>query len=154
MVLIVAEPDQMKSSGLQIAREAFEHASVKVGLTVDGVETVPSRNPHMTGVGAALSPEQYLEILSNHQSVNAVVSFIGSPSLTDEQIAELPSSRPYCIVFTTPKPSLKPMLQKHVVDLAIIPRYQPAPNHHPRTTQEWFDSRFQIVMQADLSGLP
>jgi hypothetical protein len=96
--------------------------------------------------GAGLSAKRFLKIVRKNPGVDALVSFIGAPQLSDQELAEM-KTVPKFIAETHSPEKLANLLEKKLLLSAIVPRYEfPAPGpRKPRTSREWFDRYCQIL---------
>src|SRR5262249_42931490 len=107
----------------------------------------------------AVPPGDFFKILKQASESDVVVSFLGPPNLSDDQIAGLGTARPRVIAVCTgdlPKQVNLPrlfgqkLLQAVVVTGGSVPLTPPA----SKRPQDWFDYLFTIVTSANLSELP
>ena len=113
----------------------------------------PEALPEEVGLPA----DDYLRILREYSDVDAIVSFVGSPSLSDTQIRQLPRRIPKCIVFDTGNNRrVRKLLENRVIHAAIVARFDPLPPgaKKPNTMMEWFHAYYQIVTRETASSLP
>ena len=85
--------------------------------------------------------------------MDAIVSFVGAPELSDQDLAQLKTS-PKLIAEAHSPERLINLLDKKILVSAIVPRFEfPAPGpRKPETSRQWFDHYFQIVTSE--SALP
>jgi len=83
------------------------------------------------------------------------VSFVGVPDPEDEDMSKLERKPPRFIAFTRDLDKLPKLFKNRTLRVAIVPRYEfPAPGpENPKTPQEWFDKRFQIVTSNTLAKI-
>ncbi len=107
------------------------------------------------GVGAGLSARRYVRIVNKNLGATAIVSFVGAPDLSDDDITQL-KSQPKFIAESRSVEGLKKLFDKQLLHAAVVSRFQyPTPvKHTPRTRQEWFDQRFQVVTATNATFLP
>ena len=89
--------------------------------------------------------------------VDAIVSFVGAPNLSDADFTELEKTKlPKFVAECGSAAKLKKLFDKKVLQVAIVSRYQfPAPNRQdPKTAREWFEKRYQIVTGESAATLP
>ncbi len=105
--------------------------------------------------GSGLSGRRYVRIVNKNPGADAIVSFIGAPSLTAEDVTQLKAS-PKVIVEARSADKLKKLFEQNLIQAAIVARFQfPTPiKGTPRNAQEWFDQRYQIVTTNNLAELP
>lgn len=107
------------------------------------------------GVGSGLSGRRYVRTVKKNEKADVFVSFIGAPTLTDEEIAEL-GNKPKLIVEDRSPYDLQRLFTNDLLHVAVVSRFQfPSPGtEKPKTPQEWFTKRFQIVTPSMASSLP
>jgi hypothetical protein len=107
------------------------------------------------GLGAGLSGRRFVRAVENNPAADAIVSFVGAPKLTDEQIAEL-QHPPKFIAETKSPDHLPKLFEKNLVQVAVASRFIfPAPGpQNPKTPQDWFDKRYQIVAADSVRDVP
>jgi len=106
------------------------------------------------GLGSGLSGRRFVRAVNNHDS-DAIVSFVGAPSLSKEDIASL-KRKPKFVVETRSPDELLNLFDKGVLDVAIVSRFVfPAPGPlKPSTPQQWFDKRYQVITAEAAKSLP
>ena len=107
------------------------------------------------GVGSGLSGRRYVRTVKKNEKADVFVSFIGAPALSDEEIAEL-GNKPKLIAEARSPDNLQKLFQNQLLQAAVVSRFQfPSPGpEKPKTPQEWFTKRFQIITQSMSSSLP
>lgn len=132
---------------LKVQMAAFEKRLKALGGIVvkERVTLDPGDNPKYRP-GAGLSARRLLKIVRKNPNVAAIVSFVGAPSLTDEDLAQI-KTMPLLIAEAHSPDKLINLLEKKILRAAIVPRFEfPAPGpKKPATGQQWFDYYFQIV---------
>jgi hypothetical protein len=75
--------------------------------------------------------------------------------MSDKDVAEL-AAAPKFIVESRSPDHLPKLFEKHLITVAVVSRYAfPAPGpRKPKTPQEWFDKRFQIVAAEAVGTIP
>jgi hypothetical protein len=124
----------------------------RAGLKVKARHPVP---PVKAGYDIVWTDEDYRAVLEQYPQVAAIVSFVGTPQLSAQNIRGLPSARPKLIVVRSaqPKPT-RLLLEQGVVDAAVLPQVAaPASNVPPKTTREWFDKYYLFVTPATVAKL-
>lgn len=145
--------------------KAFQDTIQKQGgITVAGTEKVssmmfsnlmmPMPGPGMPGAPGEKTEtpaEYFLNLVKKHPntSVDAIVSLVGFPMLSDEEISSLGQNIPKFIVVMPPGPpmSLKKLMEEQVIQCAITPRMTPPPpsTGTPTTPREKFNQSYEIV---------
>jgi hypothetical protein len=146
--------DSHRAPELRIQLQAFEKSLKGLGgITIkDKVVLDPGDNPKFRP-GAGLSAKRFLKIARKRSGVDAIISFVGVPEVTDEELAQLKTA-PRVIAETHSPERLMNLLDKKVLLVAVVPRFEfPAPGpRKPQTSRQWFDRYFQIL--APGSALP
>ncbi|HUJ08614.1 MAG TPA: hypothetical protein VL171_01180 [Verrucomicrobiae bacterium] len=121
------------------------------GLHVTKDRVTPVRE----GREVAWTAENYRSVLESHSQATALISFVGSPQLTDDNIRALPSPRPKLIVVRLAKlETARPLLQQGVVDAAVLPQTDaPSIGHPPKTAREWFDKYYIFATPTTVAQL-
>jgi hypothetical protein len=145
--IVIVTMDARNSPELKIQLAAFEKELKTQGdiAIKDKVILDPGENPKFRP-GSGLSAKRFLKIVRKHHGLDAFVSFVGAPQLSDEDVAQLKSS-PKLIAETHSPEKLMNLLQKKILVCAIVPRFEfPAPGpRQPHTDRQWFDHYFQVV---------
>jgi hypothetical protein len=145
--IVVITMDNRTAPELKVQLEAFQKQLKLLGGVAikETVALDPGDNPKYRP-GAGLSAKRFLKLVRKNQEVDALVSFVGSPELTDEELAQM-KAVPKLIAETHSPEKLLNLLEKKVLLSAIVPRYEfPAPGpRRPQTSRQWFDRYFQIL---------
>ena len=75
---------------------------------------------------ALFPPGQFLKLVQDNSGAGAIVSFVGLPSSLSANTSELQQKHSKIIVVSNRDPELVNLLKSHVIDLAIVPRAEPA----------------------------
>ncbi len=132
---------------LQTQLAAFSRTLKKLGdYEIKERELDPKDQPKY-GVGAGLSGRRFVRTVKKEAKADALVSFIGAPKLAEEEIAELTKAPKFIAECRSPDP-LPTLFEKHLIQVAVVSRFSfPAPGpSKPKTPQEWFDKRYQVVL--------
>jgi len=146
-----------KAPEMKIQVEEFERALQRIGGFKLNMKELETEGKAKYTTGAGLSGRRFLRVVKNHPEADAIVSFVGAPNLNDEEIAQLTSSKfPKLIAEVRDPEKLKKLFDKKVIQVAIVSRFQfPAPGPtKPRTPEDWFQNRFQIVTAENAASLP
>lgn len=145
--VVIVTMDSRNSPELKIQLNAFEKDLKTMGgiTTKDKVVLDPAENPKYRP-GSGLSAKRFLKICRKHPGADAIVSFVGAPELSDQDLAQLKGS-PKLIAETHSPEKLINLLEKKILVSAIVPRFDfPAPGpRKPETSRQWFDHYFQIL---------
>jgi len=107
------------------------------------------------GLGAGLSGRRFVRTVKNKPKADAIISFVGAPKLSDEEVAEL-TKTPKFIAETRSPDHLPKLFDKQIIQIAVASRFVfPAPGPRKiKTPQQWFDKRYQIVAADSVSTIP
>jgi hypothetical protein len=138
VVLVWGAPsDDASTPGGSPDVRAICAALQKDGLHVLAKESVP---PVRTEHGIAWTAENYRSVLDQYPQAAALISFVGSPQLSAENIRALPATRPKLFVVRLAEPeTAQPLLEQGVLDGAVLPQDQPPAGGPPKTVRETFD---------------
>jgi hypothetical protein len=139
---------------LKIQLQAFRAKLKKLGEYELREYEMDTKDQPKYGVGSGLSGRRYVRTVNKNTNANLFVSFIGAPKLSAEEIAEL-TIKPKLVVESRSGDNLPSLFENKLVIVAIVSRFQfPAPSpEKPRTVEEWFQKRYQIVTSESVQGL-
>jgi hypothetical protein len=145
--IVLVTVDHHTAPELKIQIDSFQkQLKLLGGVTIkDTVVVDPGENLKYRP-GAGLSAKRFLKIVRKNPDVDAIVSFIGAPQLSDQELAET-KTVPKLVAETHSPEKLANLLEKKILLSAIVPRYEfPAPGpRKPKTSRQWFDRYFQIL---------
>ena len=106
-------------------------------------------------VGSGLSGRRYVRTVNKNLDAAAFVSFIGAPHMKEEDITEL-KKVPKLVAEARSVDNLPKLFKKELISIAVASRFNfPAPGPiQPRTAQERFDKRYQIVAADSVGTIP
>jgi hypothetical protein len=143
LVLVVAESANNQSAAFGQTAAAFRKALGK-SLRISVTETVAM--PALLRPGAEPLPADKLAtLLQKYSDTDYLVSFVGVPVLTPEQISQLPSRRPQVVAVVTFCPPTQAMFAQKVLCLAAVSKPEPDQAATGRPAQEMFDTLYQVV---------
>lgn len=132
---------------LKVQLDAFQKSLKALGgITIqDKVVLDPGDNPKYRA-GAGLSGKHLLKVIRKHADADAIVSFVGAPELSDQELAQVRSMPKFIAETHSPEKLIK-LLDKKLLASAVVPRFEfPAPGpRKPHTPREWFDRYFQVI---------
>ena len=145
--ILVVTMKTKKAPEIGIQVDAFEKQLKLISpITIkDEIVLDPGENPKFRP-GAGLSTKRLLKIARKNHGVDAIVSFVGAPPLSDEEIAALKAFPKFFAETRSPE-KLQNMFEKNILQVAIVPRFEfPAPGpRKPETSRQWFDHYFQVI---------
>lgn len=135
--------------------ESFNAALKKLGTYEVREYKMDTKDQPKYGVGSGLSWRRYVRTVKKNENADVFVSFVGAPKVSDEESGEL-EKKPKLIVESRSTDNLPKLFEKQLVQIAVVSRFQfPSPvKENPRTPQEWFTKRYQIVVAAGVAALP
>lgn len=134
---------------------AFKATLKKLGTFEVREYEMDTKDQPKYGVGSGLSGRRYVRTVNKNTNATAFVSFIGVPKLSKEEIAEL-MIKPRFVAEARSVENVPKLFQQQMIDVAIVSRFQypsPAPKK-PRTADEWFTKRYQIVTAKTVGAVP
>ena len=145
--IVVVTVNTPNAPELKVQLDAFQKDLKRLGnITIaDKVVLDPGDNPKYRA-GAGLSAKHLLKIIRKHAGADAIVSFVGTPQLSDQDLAQL-HAMPKLVADTHSPEKLVNLLDKKILVSAVVPRFEfPAPGpRKPHTAREWFDRDFQVI---------
>jgi hypothetical protein len=98
------------------------------------------------GVGTGLSGRRFVRTVNKNENADLFVSFVGAPNLSKEEVKEM-TKKPRLIVESRSGDNLPGLFEAHLLEVAVVSRFEfPAPvQENPKTPEEWFTKRYQIV---------
>jgi len=145
--VVIVSMETGQAPELKIQMEAYERQLNLLGsITVkDRLMLDPGDNPKYRP-GSGLSAKRFLKIVRKNAGADAIVSFVGAPELSDEELAQMKSVPKFIAEAHSPE-KFTNLLEKKILLAAIVPRYEfPAPGpKKPTTGRQWFDHYFQIL---------
>lgn len=140
---------------LKIQMDAFKAALKKLGDYDLREYEMDTKDQPKYGVGSGLSGRRYVRTVKKNENADVIVSFVGAPKLTKEEMAEL-SDKPRLIAESRSVDNLPLLFENKLIAVAVVSRFQfPSPGtDNPKTPQEWFAKRYQVVVAADVATIP
>ena len=140
---------------LKTQLEAFRHTLKQLGDYEIKNHELDTKDQAKYGLGSGLSGRRFVRTVKNNPTAAGIVSFVGAPKLSDAELAEL-SKSPKFIAETKSPDHLPRLFEKQIIQVALASRFVfPAPGpQKPKTAQDWFDKRYQIVVADNISSIP
>ncbi len=133
---------------------AFQQAVSHAGVTIAAVQEI-----HVDPLRpVAVAPGDFFDMLRKAPEGTVIVSFMGPPTLSDEQRAKLGPPRAKVVAFcaaSSPAPAeLRAIFDQQLLAAAVISRHDaPAPGTGPKSNQDWFQRSFLTITPANLNSL-
>jgi hypothetical protein len=145
--VVVVSMQARQAPELEIQMDAFKkQLKLLGGISVEDTLLLdPGDNPKFRP-GSGLSAKRFLKIVRKNPEVDAIISFVGAPQLSDDELSSLKTA-PKFIAETHSPERLRKLFNQKVLQVAIVPRFEfPAPGpRKPETCQQWFDHYFQVI---------
>ena len=140
---------------LKTQLQAFKNSLKKLGDYELREYEMDTKDQLKYGVGSGLSGRRYVRTVNKNTNASVFVSFIGAPKLSQEEMAEL-AIKPRFVAESRSVDNLPKLFQHQLIDVAVVSRFQyPAPPpEKPRSPQEWFTKRFQVVTPQSVAAVP
>lgn len=152
-VLVVPEPDPSQPNPYDATLAAFRPALTAAGVQITGVETVKLPGFVMSG-SAPFSAQKFSELMQKDAAADVLVSFIGAPILTADQLAQLPSPHPKVVSVATYNPPTRDLFAQKIFYLAAVPKPgADAAAPAPADPQACFDAGYQLVTPENAAVL-
>jgi hypothetical protein len=131
---------------LETQLAAFKQTLRKLGAYALDEEELDPKNQPKYGLGNGLSGRRFVRTVNKNLDADAVVSFIGAPEISDEELREL-KKQPRFIAEARSPDDLPKLFEKKILQVAVVSRFVfPAPGPlKPTTTEEWFHKRYQVI---------
>jgi len=140
---------------LKTQLEAFHLKLKKLGDYEIKEHELDTKDQAKYALGSGLSGRRFVRAVKNNPKANGIVSFVGAPRLSDEEIAQL-TKTPKFIAESRSPDHLPKLFDKQIIQVAVVSRFVfPAPGpREPKTAQEWFDKRYQLIAADDVKTIP
>ncbi len=151
--ILVVAIDTPKTPELKVQLEAFKTALEKSAIKIDDVMMLDTKDQPKYRTGGGFSAGRFVRTMKKHKNVDALVSFVGAPHLSDSDYQELSKFiAPKFIAESMATEKLPKLFEKKILQVAIVPRFDfPSPiQGHPKNSQEWFIQRFQVLTDKNL----
>jgi hypothetical protein len=135
--------------------EAYKAALKKLGEYELREYEMDTKDQPKYGVGSGLSGRRYVRTVNKNTNADLFVSFIGAPKLKTDELAEL-AKKPKLIVESRSGDNVPDLFDSQLLNVAVVSRFQfPAPGpEKPKTAQEWFEKRYQVLTSSNAAQLP
>jgi hypothetical protein len=135
---------------------SFKAGIAKTGLRIAAIEKVPIAPPSMARLGIFMQPGQISSVIARHPDADAIVLFVGLGGLDDLKGAGSENSKPKPVLVSNYQSYYKALLQKRVIQLAIVPRPGAPDVAEDRTIHSpkgWFDQHYLVVTPERVAEL-
>jgi len=140
---------------LKTQMDAFRKTLKKLGDYELRDYPLDTKDQPKYGLGSGLSGRRYVRTVKKNEKADIFVSFIGAPKLNKEDMAEL-GTKPRFIAESRSGDNLPALFENQLINVAVVSRFQfPAPGREkPRTPQDWFTKRYQLLTAQEAGTLP
>jgi hypothetical protein len=154
LVVIARDPQPFLVPGSAAQLDGFLAALNEAGQSVASFQWIkldPLRP-------AAVPPGDFFELLRQSKESDVIVSFMGPPMLTPQQLAKLGSKRPHvlaiCPSTVTAQADLRRLFERKLLAVAIIGRHKTAEPDSVRHERNAFSRMFSLITSDNARELP
>lgn len=135
---------------------AFKKAIKKSQLRIDAFEKVSIAPPTMARSGIFMQPGQISNLMARHPDVEAIVLFVGLAGPDDFKADNTAGKKRKVVLVSNYEPYYKRLLQKGVVQLAIVPRADAGANQDDtvHSRRQWFERHYWVATPERVAQLP
>lgn len=149
-LVIARDTGEYKNPSVEAELTAFQQELQKhpgVHLTTKRTQIPPMQ---MMATGGGLPADQLLQTLDSHPNLDALILFLPLPQLADAELDALGKHAVRIIVVSSFHPDYRRLLERGLIQLAIVPRPDNAPTDAPpaRTPRERFDQEYALLTAA------
>jgi hypothetical protein len=156
IVIVAQDTSEFDMPALAAQLNAFRAtARAKAKVTVE-IENVKMDAMTMLAAGGRVPAERFLKTLRKYPKAGAIVLFLGFPQLAGRDLDALHQRVPKMIVVAAYRPDYQELLERRLIDLAIVPRLDALPEtaKKPKTLREWFEQEYVILAPDTAAALP
>lgn len=134
--------------------KAFKKGIRKSHLKITAIERVPIAPPSLARTGVFMQAGQLAKLIARHPDVDAVVLFIGLAGPGDLE-GILHNRKPKLILIANYEPYYKVLLEKKVIQMAILPRLNVASEAGEAigSGKKWFERQYQVATPERMEDL-
>jgi len=153
-IVLIAIPTRGEPE-LKTQLDAFRARLKKLGSYQLREYEMDTKDQDKYGVGTGLSGRRYVRTANKNLDAAVIVSFIGAPHMKDEDIAAL-QKVPKFVAEARAVDNLPKLFKKELISVAVASRFNfPAPGPiTPRTPQDRFEKRYQIIVATNVVTIP
>jgi hypothetical protein len=106
------------------------------------------------GTGSGMPTKVYFDVIQKHPTVDAVVSLVGIPLLSDSEIDQLPANIPKLYALILYGIGVKRAFDEGILSAAVIPKYEKIEEgSDPQEADALFDKYYRYVTEQDYESL-
>jgi len=135
--------------------DAFRQKLKKLGDYDIKDHELDTKDQSKYAVGSGLSGRRFVRTVKNNPKADGIISFVGVPRLSEAELGEL-AKVPKFIAESRSADPLPKLFDKQIIQVAVVSRFVfPAPGpREPKTAQEWFDKRYQVIAADSVKTIP
>jgi hypothetical protein len=153
LIVLARDADPYEVPAAEVQLEAFLAAVHKAGVKVAAIRSFKLDPLRPIGVPAS----EFFELLRQAQSNDVIVSFLGPPVLSAEQLSRLGNKRPIvlalCAGAMPAQVDLKSLFDQRLLRLAVVSRPDAPAQAGPGDSRAAFDQMFKLITPANAAEL-
>jgi hypothetical protein len=151
-VVVARDTGEFKNPSVEAELTAFQQEFKKhpsVTLTIKRIQIPPMQT---MATGGGLPVDQLLRTLDSEPNLGALILLLPLPPLTDSELDALSKHTAKIIVVSSFHPDYRRLLDRGLIQLAIVPRPDNAPADAPpaRTVRERFDQEYAVIQRPSM----
>jgi len=156
IVVVAQDTREIEMPALSAQLKSFQATAHKQPRVTVDLETVAMDAMTMMSAGGRIPPEPFFKIVQKYPQAGAIVLFLGFPELAKRDLDLLQQRAQKVIVVAGYRPDYRMLLERRLIDLAIVPRFDALPDTatKPKTLREWFEQEYVIVAPDTTAALP
>jgi len=156
IVIIAQDTSEFDMPALAAQLNAFQATARKTAKVTVAIEKVKMDAMTMMAAGGRVPGARFLETLQKYPKAGAIILFLGFPQLAGRDLDALRQRVPKMIVVAAYRPDYQELLERRLIDLAIVPRLDALPENapKPRTLREWFAQEYVILAPETTAAMP
>jgi hypothetical protein len=157
VVVIILDTKKIKTPAIEAQVKTFADALKKQGgVTIKATEYVSIEALEMGGPEMGLPSNIYMKVITKYPDIAAIVSFVGTPNLSEQDLASLPEKIPKLVAFSAMPMGLKKLFDDRIIDIVIVPRFDLSPDGQKKlvTLRDYFDQQYKVITPENASTLP
>ncbi len=154
VLLMVRDTSPDKNPSVEAQVKAFLQTlkpHTKMNVMVDRVQVTPML---MMSTGGGVPVDQLFQAIEKHEKPRAVVLFFGLPPLTEPEQEALKRTGVKLVVVSSFRPGYQRLLERRVIQLAIVPRLEAPTLGKVQTLRERFDQEYLVIKSPGPIGPP
>lgn len=154
LIVITRDVESFKLPATTAQLESFLGAIKSAGKTPAAVRSIKVDPLRIVGV----PPGEFFDVLRQGREKDVIVSFLGPPVLTDEQIMKLGTKHPKVIALCSgPIPArvdLKKSFEQQILHVAVVSHPDAPAQAAPGNAHSAFEQIFKVITPGNMTELP